>query len=164
MVDVRRVGAGDEAMIAELAAGHADAFGFRDTAARAEEMLAHAAAASESRAVPMTLIATINGELAGSCRLCADDLDGMRPAMTPWLATLFVLPTQRGKGVGSALANAAAAEIKSSSESETPALYLWATAEALAMGMYHKLGWVVVEETNPPHGDFEVAIIMKRDL
>jgi GNAT superfamily N-acetyltransferase len=150
-------------MIAVLAVGHADAFGCRDSMARVEEMVAHAAAASETSSVPMTLIALVNGELAGSCRICADDFGGGRPALTPWLATLFVLPTHRGKGVGSALANGAASEVKGSGDGD--GLYLWACDREVAAGMYTKLGWVVVEETVPPADhDCDLAIIMKRDL
>ena len=62
-----------------------------------KEMKVHSLRDPESKIVPMTLIALLNGELAGSCRICEDDFDGARPNLTPWLATLFVLPEYRGK-------------------------------------------------------------------
>ena len=82
--------------------------------------------------------------------------------MSPWLATLFVLPEMRGKGVGSALANAAAEVVQSGACADS--LYLWACERAVAEKMYAKLGWEVIEETAAPHGDFDIAIIMKRTL
>ena len=33
---------------------------------------------TSKKAVPMTLLALCDGELAGSCRICADDFDGKR--------------------------------------------------------------------------------------
>ena len=165
-ITVRRVSCGDNDMIRILANYHAKAFGDsneRTPADRAKEMKAHAIKDPTSSAVPMTLIALIDNELAGSCKICEDDFDGARPNLTPWLATLFVVPEHRGKGVGSALANKAANEVKSSGCGDV--LYLWACERDVAMGMYRKLGWEVIEETVPPtKEDFDLAIIMKRNL
>ena len=165
-IKVRRVSCEDTDMICRLANYHAEAFGDshgRKPADRMKEMQEHAMKDPKSSAVPMTLIALIDNELAGSCRICEDDFDGVRPNLTPWLATLFVLPAHRRKGVGSALANEAAKEVKSSGCGDV--LYLWACEREVAMGMYKKLGWKVIEETVPPHKeDFDLAIIMKRDL
>ena len=163
---VRRVLPKDVAMIEELANYHVNAFGYshgREAKDRVNEMVCHANKALDSSPVPMTLIALIDGNLAGSCRICEDDFDGARPDLTPWLATLFVLPAYRGKGVGSALANQAATEVKSYKCGD--ALYLWACEREVAAGMYQKLQWKILEETVPPHKeDFDLAIIMKRDL
>jgi GNAT superfamily N-acetyltransferase len=166
VIVVKRVSPGDGDIIDILADYHAKEFGVssgREAKDRVKEMQAHAKKKPGSSAVPMTLIALINGELAGSCKICEDDFDGARPNMTPWLATLFVLPTHRGKGVGSALANKAAFEVKSSGCGDV--LYLWACEREVALGMYQKLGWKIVEETVPPNKEeFDLAIIMKRDL
>ena len=165
-ITVRRISCGDNDMIEILANYHAKAFGDsheRRPADRVKEMQEHAIKEPASSAVPMTLIALIDNELAGSCRICEDDFDGARPNLTPWLATLFVLPEHRGKGVGSALANKAANEVQASGCGDV--LYLWACEREVAMGMYRKLGWEVMEETVPPHKeDFDLAIIMKRKL
>ena len=113
---VRRISPEDNDLINILANYHAEAFGDshgRTPTDRAKEMHEHALKGPGSSAVPMTLVALIENELAGSCRICKDDFDGVRPNLTPWLATLFVLPSHRGKGVGSALANKAANEVKS---------------------------------------------------
>ena len=68
-----------------------------------------------------------------------------------------------GKGVGSALANKAAMEVKS--DKCWDALYLWACERDVAIGMYQKLEWHIIEETVPSHKeDFDLAIIMKRVL
>ena len=165
-VVVRRVSPEDADQINILASYHAKAFGDsfgRGVAARAKEMRIHSNKEPGASVVPMTLIALLNGELAGSCRICEDDFDGARPNLTPWLATLFVLPEYRGKGVGSALANTAAAEVKLSGGSDV--LYLWACEREVAIGMYQKLGWSIIEETVPSHREnFDLAIIMKRVL
>ena len=97
---IRRVSPGDGDIINILAKHHTKAFGEsygRGVEERIKEMKVHSLRDPESKIVPMTLIALLNGELAGSCRICEDDFDGARPNLTPWLATLFVLPEYRGK-------------------------------------------------------------------
>eukprot|EP00729_Bicosta_minor_P010444 gene10444-19421_t len=161
-IEVRRVAPGDGPAIEILAEHHHKAFGHRSPATRVAEMLLHAKTSSSPSTIPMTLIAFCDGELAGSCRICADDFDGKRPQFTPWLATLLVLPAHRGKGVGSALANVAAEEVEDAGDAE--AIYLWAIDRVVAEKMYMKLGWSVIEETEPTHGSADIAIVMKRLL
>lgn len=73
-----------------------------------------------------------------------------------------MLPAHRGKGVGSALANVAAEEVEDAGDAE--AIYLWAIDRVVAEKMYMKLGWSVIEETEPTHGSADIAIVMKRLL
>ena len=52
--------------------------------------------------LPITVIAMIDGQLAGSASLDEDDMD-THPELQPWLASVFVSPVHRNHGIGSAL-------------------------------------------------------------
>jgi N-acetylglutamate synthase-like GNAT family acetyltransferase len=67
-----------------------------------EGAVADLSAHRERLGIPETIVAFDGVELQGSVSLVADDLPGL-PPYTPWLASLFVLPTARGRGVGRAL-------------------------------------------------------------
>ncbi len=56
--------------------------------------------------LPMTLLARGAGGLLGSVSLVFDDLPGW-PALNPWLASLYVSPRARRRGIGAALVKAA---------------------------------------------------------
>lgn len=63
--------------------------------------------ASRVRAVPSVFVAHLDGKLAGTASLVADDElpDAVEPG--PWVAAVFVTPPARRKGVGQALVHAA---------------------------------------------------------
>jgi GNAT superfamily N-acetyltransferase len=93
-------------------------------------------------------------ELVGMVSLKFHDMD-TRPDLDPWLGGLFVLPEWRNRGVGTMLMNRATEEARRLNVSR---LYLWThTAE----GLYHKLGWQVVERTNYFGKE---AVVMQIDL
>jgi GNAT superfamily N-acetyltransferase len=52
--------------------------------------------------IPLTLVAIEDGKPLGTVSIYEDDLNS-RPDLRPWLASLFVHPDHRNKGVGSAL-------------------------------------------------------------
>jgi GNAT superfamily N-acetyltransferase len=52
--------------------------------------------------IPETVVALDHGGILGSVSLVADDLPDL-PPYTPWLASLFVRPEARGRGVGRTL-------------------------------------------------------------
>ena len=52
--------------------------------------------------LPATWVALAEGRPLGSASLVAQDMD-TRPGFTPWLATVFVEPVHRGRGIGGAL-------------------------------------------------------------
>ena len=58
--------------------------------------------ASSPDAIPLSLIAFEGGEPVGTVNLVEND-DDCRVHLRPWLAALFVVPKQRGYGIGSAL-------------------------------------------------------------
>src|SRR5437867_10096139 len=52
--------------------------------------------------IPTTIIAIENGEALGSISLLEDDMDTHKH-LSPWLASLFVVPQKRGRGIGAKL-------------------------------------------------------------
>jgi GNAT superfamily N-acetyltransferase len=65
---------------------------------RAEKMLHYLGAES----IPSAYVAKINQELTGSASIVKFDMDTHRE-LSPWLASVFVSPDHRNKGVGTAL-------------------------------------------------------------
>jgi GNAT superfamily N-acetyltransferase len=99
------------------------------------ELQAHASV----RALPTTLLAldpAADGDdaLLGSVSLLESD----RPAPdrhAPWLGSLYVRPSARGRGIGATLVRAAVAEAQ---RLGVPRLHLWTPAHA---SFYAALGW-----------------------
>lgn len=85
--------------------------------------------------LPITLVALDNHQPVGTCSLRIND--GIRPDLTPWLASLFVLPEYRGKGIGEKLIEAITQEAR---RFHYPKLYLLAFDPTLP-SWYQKLGW-----------------------
>ena len=111
--------------------------------------------------VPCTVVARCGGQLAGSVALVEDDMDGARPALTPWLATLFVHPVMRQRGIAPQLM--AAAE-RAAAQSGHAMLHLWTPHEELVGGLYCKLGWEVVEAFEDGFDDYPRAWVMRKGL
>ena len=110
--------------------------------------------------LPLTLVAVRAGpavncrELVGMVSLKFHDMD-TRPDLDPWLGGLLVLPEWRNRGVGTMLMHRATEEAR---RLNVPRLYLWTHN---AEGLYHKLGWQLVERTNYFGKE---AVVMQRDL
>lgn len=87
--------------------------------------------------VPMTWLALEQGQPVGSVMLIEHDMPDQADLanLTPWLAGLYVLPTHRRLGVGSALVGRCEAEARHLGISRL-FLYTW-TASVL----YQRLGW-----------------------
>jgi predicted N-acetyltransferase YhbS len=58
--------------------------------------------AVEPHAIPLSLLALIDGVPAGTVNLIEND-DDKRAHLRPWLAALYVVPAYRHRGIGSAL-------------------------------------------------------------
>ncbi|MDF0518246.1 GNAT family N-acetyltransferase [Bradyrhizobium yuanmingense] len=108
-----------------------------DSVADYEQFLCRAA---RSRQLPQVLVARGGTTLLGSVNLLASEMT-MRPALSPWMAQLFVPAGERSRGVGSALIDAALAR---TAELGYRQLYLY-TSGTLP-GYYASRGWQAVEE------------------
>jgi predicted N-acetyltransferase YhbS len=94
---------------------------------------AHAAEAV-GRDVPTAWVALRGGRPVGCVSLIAHNMS-THPELTPWLAALFVLPEERGKGVGRRLARRCEAH---ASRLGYPNVFLYTEA---AEAFYARLGW-----------------------
>ncbi len=88
---------------------------------------------------PLTLIATNEVNLLGSVNIVDCDMD-IRSEFTPWLAQLYVTPSERNKGIGFSLVSAATARCK---KLGFHSLYLY-TSGTLS-SYYKQIGWSVIE-------------------
>jgi GNAT superfamily N-acetyltransferase len=79
--------------------------------------------------------------ILGSASLIVYDMD-TRPDLTPWLASVFVAPKHRGRGIGTALVRRVIEEAEVLS---VPNLYLFTTPDK--RGFYARLGWELIERT-----------------
>lgn len=96
------------------------------------ELEDHAARAS---GLPTTLLAIEDGELLGSVSLVFEDAPELSEHGSPWLASLYVTPSARGRGIGAQLARAA---VERAAEEGVAELFLF-TPEHRAF--YERLGW-----------------------
>ena len=98
-------------------------------------------------------IGFVNELPAGLVLLINNDLES-HPHLKPWLASLFVIPEMRGKGIGKALIRAV--EVAARDQGHT-ALYLYTSK----VGYYRSLGW---QEFEALGGDDNGLMILARKL
>lgn len=103
---------------------------------RAERMKAHLGV----KQVPTTFVALADGEPVGSASLVGYDMEG-REDLTPWLASVYVVPEYRRRGVASALVKRVVEEARTL-DIETLYLFTWERER-----LYTRLGWSVLERT-----------------
>jgi predicted N-acetyltransferase YhbS len=88
--------------------------------------------------VPIVLVARDDaGLMVGTASLLSDDLEG--DPRNPWLASVFVQPEHRGKGIASTLVVAIEDAAR---RLGYPTLYLFTTSAAR---LYARLGWRALE-------------------
>lgn len=85
--------------------------------------------------IPTTYIAEDNnGRLMGSASILADDMSS-HPELTPWLASVYVDASQRGKGIGSLLVRRV---MQHAQDNGIKRLYLYTPDQEQ---LYARLGW-----------------------
>jgi len=87
------------------------------------------------RTLPTTLVAVEDGAPLGSVSLVLEDAPELCGHGSPWLASLYVRPDSRGRGLGAQLVHAAVAHAASLGVEE---LYLFTPEHAV---FYARLGW-----------------------
>lgn len=103
--------------------------------ARAERLRLH----STQPGIPVTFIAIEHEILLGSASLVANDLT-THPHLTPFLASVYVAPTHRGRGIASALVKHAM--IMAGNFGETTVYLITPNQQRL----YARLGWEELEQ------------------
>jgi predicted N-acetyltransferase YhbS len=103
-----------------------------------EQALAELRTHTGRRQIPTTFVAVGGDRLVGSASLLVADLDGWE-RLTPWLASLYVLPEWRGRGVGRLLVTRVVAEVEALG---IPTVYLWTAGRR---EYYARLGWEFAE-------------------
>lgn len=100
--------------------------------------------------IPTTIVAIENGAVLGSAMLIADDMDTRRQ-LSPWLASVFVVPERRREGIGGALVRRIIQEAKNL---DIGRVYLYTPD---AEEFYARQGWRFVENT--PYKGNDVTVM-----
>lgn len=92
--------------------------------------------------VPTTLLLMEGEQLLGSVSLLVEDAPALQDRGSPWLGSLFVLPSARGRGGGRVLVEAAVAHAARDAVALLRLFTLWHE------DFYASLGWQVEERTS----------------
>jgi predicted N-acetyltransferase YhbS len=84
--------------------------------------------------LPITFVARRGAAFVGTASLDLSDLPS-HDHLSPWLASVYVLPTERGAGVGAALIARVLAHAETCGVAE---VFLWTAGDA---GLYARRGW-----------------------
>ena len=104
-----------------------------------ERRIAALQAHLEKGQIPTTFVALVDRTVVGSASLIAHDMD-TRMHLSPWLASVYVEPLHRNRGIGSALVRRVEEEATALG---VLALHLF-TPDKVAF--YTRLGWAVLEQ------------------
>jgi GNAT superfamily N-acetyltransferase len=106
------------------------------------------------RGPPQCFVLLADGVAVGTAGLVVEDLEE-RPDLTPWLASVFVAQSARGRGYAGLLVRAVEAAAR---EADVATLWLYTvTAERI----YARLSWQTAERFDRKG---KVAALMRRDL
>ena len=97
------------------------------------------------------MIAKIGNRIVGTVVVCECDLEGYEH-LTPWLSSLYVPATDRGKGIGELLINEASDWASGQGHTD---LYLYAEKGKL-ISYYQSLGWRSMEEVQVSGETFQI--------
>ncbi|GIV79182.1 GNAT family N-acetyltransferase [Litorilinea aerophila] len=126
-------------LVPTLAHWHHEQWGRINSHKTLADRLARLQGHLQRRAIPTTFVALANGEPVGCASLVLHDLPD-RVDLTPWLASVYVLPQRRHQGIGRALVRRVEDEARALG---VPTLYLYTPDR---QQFYAHLGWSVVEE------------------
>ncbi|WP_423823735.1 GNAT family N-acetyltransferase [Salinisphaera sp. SPP-AMP-43] len=88
--------------------------------------------------VPSVFVASRQGQPVGTASLVSQDMNA-RPELTPWLASVYVVPEARGQGIASALVQRVEREAR---HAGVERLYLYTPDQ---QRLYQRLGWQAQE-------------------
>jgi N-acetylglutamate synthase-like GNAT family acetyltransferase len=128
--------------IATLAAWHHAEWGHLYDEWTLEIAQAELADHATHRSLPTTLVLIDDDKLLGSVSLVLEDAPEFANEGSPWLASLYVVPWARGRGLGAMLVNAAVA---TAARAQIETLFLFTPEHA---GFYQELGWRLITRTS----------------
>jgi N-acetylglutamate synthase-like GNAT family acetyltransferase len=120
-----------------------------------EQVEADLRAHTGRRQIPTTFVAVEGDRFIGSASLLAEDLEGWKQ-LGPWLASVYVVPQCRRRGIGSRLVTRVVEEARALG---IPTLHLWTPDR---QDYYLRLGWQFVTRTHC--GNAEVTIMRKSTM
>ena len=138
-----------KAFIEQLAQWHHQEWLHLNPGATVEQRLVRYSNSLTSDALPTIFVAHNNGLLLGSVSLEKEDMD-TRKFLTPWLASLFVIPEQRNKGVASQLIRFI---VNYAKQHRFKNLYLFTEDQT---DFYQHRGWYFVETVNYRQTDVDL--------
>ena len=128
------------ALVPTIAHWHHEEWGYFNPGDSVEKRITNLQTHLGREQIPTTFISLSGGILLGSASLVAHDMD-TRMDLSPWLASIYVLPENRGQGIGTALVERV---IEEAVELGIETLYLFTPDRK---GFFASLGWSVVEHT-----------------
>ena len=137
-----------------LANWHHEQFSYLNPQKTIEQRLTNLHNSAGYGGIPLTVVGISGDAVVGCASLVHNDMD-TREELSPWLASVFVDPEYRGKGLGSALVERI---VKEANESKVKELYLYTTDRE---SLYSRLGWQVLNREEF-HG--EGVVVMKLRL
>jgi len=129
-----------ETQIPTLANWHYGQWGYLNPGVTVEEYVSHLQKHLGRMQIPTTFVALSNEDLLGSASLVKYDM-ATRMDISPWLASVFVAPDYRNRGVGSLLVERVVEEAKAL---KVTVLYLFTPDRET---FYARMGWSVLERT-----------------
>ncbi|QEM83083.1 GNAT family N-acetyltransferase [Halomonas binhaiensis] len=124
----------DSPHLAKVAAWTYEAWGHLHPDSDFESWSKEVASFCGNGGVPSVFVAMRDGKPVGTASLSPDDMS-IRREYSPWLASVFVLPEQRGQGLASALVRRVEDEAR---EHGVNRLYLYTPDQ---QSLYRRLGW-----------------------
>lgn len=119
-----------------------DQFGYLSPNSTLEKRLARLRANLNRAAVPTVLVALLGDEPVGTASLVAEDMT-IRPQLTPWLASVYVTPAHRQRGVGRALVRRVVDEAAALGHTR-----LWLYTSDDRIRFYQAMGWAITEQVD----------------
>jgi predicted N-acetyltransferase YhbS len=118
-----------------------------------QQALAELQSHTGRRQIPTTFVALDGDRVVASASLLTADLDGWEH-LSPWVASVYVLPECRGAGLGRRLVARAVEEARALG---VPTVYLFTAGQE---AYYARLGWLPLARTR--HHDHEVVIMRRQ--
>lgn len=138
--------------IPTMAVWHHDQWGYLNPGGSVEKRIFSLEAELESDEIPKTFVAVSGEKLLGSASLIPHDMK-TRMELTPWLASVFVDPELREKGIGSALVRHV---VKEAGSLNYRTIYLYTPDR---MVFYEGLGWTFIERADQKGHQVDIMMI-----